>query len=149
MTILFRPQGAFGWFSYTTSRDTIRCVVFNNDERHYISSRVVAKAYQKRGNFPHVVRIDLTAKSCVIRYALDLRNLSWLVGALSGCRNSLKPALTSKIKLTDHRGAAPDRATGHWLMRDVPHSGREIEKFFRKGRTQKSPVVSDWAFSFQ
>ncbi|NWL47027.1 hypothetical protein DM819_14520 [Pseudomonas hunanensis] len=23
MTILFRPQGAFGWFSYTTSRDTI------------------------------------------------------------------------------------------------------------------------------
>ena len=22
MTILFRPQGAFGWFSYTTSRDT-------------------------------------------------------------------------------------------------------------------------------
>ncbi|UFH24793.1 hypothetical protein [Pseudomonas sp. CIP-10] len=26
MTILFRPQGAFGWFSYTTSRDTIHCV---------------------------------------------------------------------------------------------------------------------------
>jgi len=24
MTILFRPQGAFGWFSYTTSRDTIQ-----------------------------------------------------------------------------------------------------------------------------
>ncbi|GEM_PF-3771509 len=24
MAILFRPQGAFGWFSYTTSRDTIR-----------------------------------------------------------------------------------------------------------------------------
>ncbi|PYB70544.1 hypothetical protein DMX11_21520 [Pseudomonas sp. LB-090624] len=24
MTILFRLQGAFGWFSYTTSRDTIR-----------------------------------------------------------------------------------------------------------------------------
>ncbi|WP_256205946.1 MULTISPECIES: hypothetical protein [unclassified Pseudomonas] len=23
MTILFRPQGAFGWFSYTTSWDTI------------------------------------------------------------------------------------------------------------------------------
>ncbi|WP_284365324.1 dual specificity protein phosphatase family protein, partial [Pseudomonas putida] len=23
MTNLFRPQGAFGWFSYTTSRDTI------------------------------------------------------------------------------------------------------------------------------
>jgi hypothetical protein len=23
MTILFRPQGAFGWFSYTTSGDTI------------------------------------------------------------------------------------------------------------------------------
>ncbi|MGR6550101.1 hypothetical protein ACU5P0_17465 [Pseudomonas plecoglossicida] len=23
MTILFRPLGAFGWFSYTTSRDTI------------------------------------------------------------------------------------------------------------------------------
>jgi hypothetical protein len=23
MTILFRPQGAFGWFDYTTSRDTI------------------------------------------------------------------------------------------------------------------------------
>jgi hypothetical protein len=23
MTILFRPQGAFDWFSYTTSRDTI------------------------------------------------------------------------------------------------------------------------------
>ena len=23
MTILFRPQGAFSWFSYTTSRDTI------------------------------------------------------------------------------------------------------------------------------
>jgi len=23
MTILFRPQGAFGWFSYTTPRDTI------------------------------------------------------------------------------------------------------------------------------
>lgn len=26
MTILFRPQGAFGWFSYTTSRDTIYAV---------------------------------------------------------------------------------------------------------------------------
>jgi hypothetical protein len=26
MTILFRPQGAFGWFSYTTSRDTIRSI---------------------------------------------------------------------------------------------------------------------------
>ncbi|MCG8293300.1 hypothetical protein [Pseudomonas entomophila] len=24
MTILFRPQGAFGWFSYTTSWDTIK-----------------------------------------------------------------------------------------------------------------------------
>ncbi len=24
MTLLFRPQGAFGWFSYTTSWDTIR-----------------------------------------------------------------------------------------------------------------------------
>lgn len=24
MTILFGPQGTFGWFSYTTSRDTIR-----------------------------------------------------------------------------------------------------------------------------
>jgi hypothetical protein len=24
MTILFRPQGAFGWLSYTTSRDTIK-----------------------------------------------------------------------------------------------------------------------------
>ncbi|WP_256817652.1 hypothetical protein [Pseudomonas putida] len=23
MTILFGPQGTFGWFSYTTSRDTI------------------------------------------------------------------------------------------------------------------------------
>jgi hypothetical protein len=23
MTILFRPQGGFGWVSYTTSRDTI------------------------------------------------------------------------------------------------------------------------------
>jgi len=31
MTILFRPQGAFGWFSYTTSRDTIkRWAVCNN-----------------------------------------------------------------------------------------------------------------------
>ncbi len=27
MTILFRPQGAFGWFSYTTSRDTIQQVI--------------------------------------------------------------------------------------------------------------------------
>ena len=26
MTNLFRPQGAFGWFSYTTSRDTIELV---------------------------------------------------------------------------------------------------------------------------
>jgi len=26
MTILFRPQGAFGWFSYTTSRDMINLV---------------------------------------------------------------------------------------------------------------------------
>lgn len=25
MTILFRPQGGFGWVSYTTSRDTIVC----------------------------------------------------------------------------------------------------------------------------
>ena len=24
MTILFGPQGTFGWFSYTTSRDTIK-----------------------------------------------------------------------------------------------------------------------------
>jgi hypothetical protein len=24
MAILFRPQGAFGWFSYTTSWDTIK-----------------------------------------------------------------------------------------------------------------------------
>ena len=27
MTILFGPQGTFGWFSYTTSRDTIRAVL--------------------------------------------------------------------------------------------------------------------------
>lgn len=29
MTILFRPQGAFGWFSYTTSRDTIEPLATN------------------------------------------------------------------------------------------------------------------------
>jgi len=28
MTNLFRPQGAFGWFSYTTSRDTIEMRVW-------------------------------------------------------------------------------------------------------------------------
>ena len=28
MTILFRPQGAFGWFSYTTSRDTIETELY-------------------------------------------------------------------------------------------------------------------------
>ena len=30
MTILFRPQGAFGWFSYTTSRDTILQAVMSS-----------------------------------------------------------------------------------------------------------------------
>ncbi|WP_236232297.1 hypothetical protein [Pseudomonas juntendi] len=33
MTILFRPQGAFGWFSYTTSRDTI----ISKIERDYVA----------------------------------------------------------------------------------------------------------------
>ncbi|HGW5371062.1 TPA: hypothetical protein ACNIJL_000008 [Pseudomonas aeruginosa] len=28
MIILFRPQGAFGWFSYITSRDTIPALSF-------------------------------------------------------------------------------------------------------------------------
>ncbi|POF92493.1 hypothetical protein [Pseudomonas putida] len=31
MTILFRPQGAFGWFSYTTSRDTIHSFAIQHD----------------------------------------------------------------------------------------------------------------------
>lgn len=35
MTILFRLQGAFGWFSYTTSRDTIvRSLLAPIMERH-------------------------------------------------------------------------------------------------------------------
>ncbi|MGR6453932.1 hypothetical protein ACU5P1_19065 [Pseudomonas plecoglossicida] len=33
MTILFRPLGAFGWFSYTTSRDTIHAIFLKRQTR--------------------------------------------------------------------------------------------------------------------
>lgn len=36
MTILFRPQGAFGWFSYTTSRDTVFLVRWHHREARLV-----------------------------------------------------------------------------------------------------------------